>query len=152
MHWHVGGYWVICKIARLFHAITYYCSLHLYHSFGYFVTVLQTSSCQVIQANEFHGSRPDHSKIYQIIIRITQRNYFTLPASSGGVRNKWTKFFKEQNLSRRLFNKLKLSGRLNPLSWADRWADQVSLLKGWSDQQSADLLKWLIFLRTLIML
>jgi len=23
-------------------------------------------------------------------------------------------------------------GRLNPLSWADRWADQVSLLKGWS--------------------
>ena len=25
-----------------------------------------------------------------------------------------------------------LLGRLNPLSWADRWADQVSLLKGWS--------------------
>ena len=23
-------------------------------------------------------------------------------------------------------------GQLNPLSWADRWADQVSLLKGWS--------------------
>ena len=25
-----------------------------------------------------------------------------------------------------------MSGQLNPLSWADRWADQVSLLKGWS--------------------